>query len=161
MRLCVLADHEDLPRDHPETAECCMHDENPWEVTIREQRERIRELEVDNIALESLLTAALKEAALRRPGEKGRRMSLADEEAALDALDREPTRRWASKERIVYAAIRWWRSRSPVGWSFRQQLQDPEINLTTDAERELAREIARAMTPMRLRNKPREATDHE
>jgi hypothetical protein len=45
-------------------------------------------------------------------------------------------------DRLRMSAESWWRMRRPVSWSEAQHMENPTVNCTTDAERELALAIA-------------------
>jgi hypothetical protein len=45
-------------------------------------------------------------------------------------------------DRVLAAAIDWWRFKGPVGWSENEHLLNPIVNTTTDAEKALALAIA-------------------
>jgi hypothetical protein len=43
---------------------------------------------------------------------------------------------------VADAAVAWWNSKSPEGWTQARHMQMPEINTCTDAERALAQAVA-------------------
>lgn len=44
---------------------------------------------------------------------------------------------------VMDAAYKWWVQKRPLGWSEETHLNNPSINVTSDAERELALRVAR------------------
>jgi len=43
------------------------------------------------------------------------------------------------------SAIRWWKSVRPAGWDLHDHLAAPDVNLSTNEEKQLAVAIARAV----------------
>jgi hypothetical protein len=48
---------------------------------------------------------------------------------------------------VAEAALAWWRSRRPRGWSLEQHLADPMVHCEGDHERRLAEAVARWTAP--------------
>ena len=43
---------------------------------------------------------------------------------------------------VVQAAVWWWRTKRPMGWTQRQHLANPDVNTTTTAQSHLAYTVA-------------------
>jgi len=54
---------------------------------------------------------------------------------------------------VIAAAVAWWESKRPVGWTTAAHLRSPLVNTCTDAEASLAVVVARLVTGRR-RSKP-------
>jgi len=46
------------------------------------------------------------------------------------------------EQRVINAALQWWRSCRPVGWTIRMHLAAPDVNTATHSDANLASVIA-------------------
>jgi hypothetical protein len=77
------------------------------------------------------------------PAGERRGADLLQGEAIMATVELTPeTRQKLLRGRLLRCAYWWWKSKRPKGWSEARHLRDPEVNLATDAEHDLARAVA-------------------
>lgn len=77
------------------------------------------------------------------PGFMDAMEAISAEVGILPAMIPEQAHHKTSTVEVTDAALKWWRSWSPVGWDDQMHLEHPLVNVTTDADIALADVVAR------------------
>jgi ribosomal protein S27E len=55
-----------------------------------------------------------------------------------------------NEERIIKAAISWWKSRRPVSWTHKMHIENPSVNTTGPRERCIAEAVAKYLRAKKM-----------